>query len=67
MKPKPAPPPIEAESLWKLAEILQMRRVERIDRDAHLVYYECQLCHGRSTDALGEIRHQDACPILGLK
>jgi hypothetical protein len=30
-------------------------------------YYECNLCHGKSADAAGEIQHKDNCPLERLK
>ena len=54
--------------LYRLAEILQMRRVENYTPGTgNRSYYECQLCHGRSETATGEIEHRTGCPLERLR
>jgi hypothetical protein len=53
--------------LFRLGEVIQMRRVDRTDQHGHTAYYECQLCRGRSADATGEIEHRTGCPLERLK
>jgi hypothetical protein len=59
--------PLPVPDLFRLAEIYQMRRIDRTDQNGRVVFYECQLCRGRSADATGEIRHADGCPLERLR
>ena len=70
---KPTPKPAQPSGLYRLAEIMQMRRNERVIRTfgtpGTVAYFECLLCLGRSDDAntQTEIKHSDDCPITKLK
>ena len=66
-KRKTDPEPLPPSDLYRLGEIIQMRRVERHSQSGPLVYYICQLCSGRSETATGEIRHEGNCPLNRLK
>lgn len=59
----PAPPPLDG---FALVELFHTRRIEWYDQAQQLVYYECDLCLGRS-DVSGEIQHKDGCPVGRLK
>ena len=63
--PKPAPP----SGLYRLAEIVQMRRVDKYGLYGVLsgYHFECNLCLGRMAVVGGEIEHKEHCPISKLK
>lgn len=58
------PPPSE---LYRLAEIMQMQRVDKFSMLPPVSYFQCRLCYGVSEDTDTEIRHDDGCPINRLK
>jgi hypothetical protein len=65
---KRKPETTDAPAPWfRIAEILQMRRVGSYAIPGGQQYYECALCLGRSADLLGEIQHRDGCPVLRVK
>lgn len=61
------PDKAEPSQLWRLAEIMQMRRVGNYSIPGARVYFECLLCLGKSADADSEIQHKDTCPINRMK
>lgn len=63
--PKSAPP----SGLYRLAEIMQMRRVNKYGVRGELLnsHLECQLCFGQAVIVGGEIQHKEDCPITKLK
>ena len=52
--------------LWRLAEVVQARRVTVHTPGGSSWYLECQLCLGRSS-LEGQITHTDVCPVERMK
>lgn len=52
---------------FRLAEVLTTKRIERIvSAQVRKMYYECQLCLGRSESVHTEIVHENYCPLNRL-
>ena len=60
-------PQTEAPQLWRLAEVIQMRRITTHSANGWTWWFECQLCLGKSDAGGGEIQHKADCPIERMK
>lgn len=66
-KQAPDPKPDTAAlPLWRLAEVIQMRRQTVHTPGGSSWFFECQLCLGKSS-VDGQIVHKDHCPIERMK
>ena len=57
----------EKPEYFRLAEILTQKRVEStVGKGVSVIYFECQLCHGKSESVFTEIAHMSYCPLNRL-
>jgi hypothetical protein len=59
--------PISAAVLFRLAEAMNMNRVEIPIPGGLKIHYACRLCKGRSMGVADEIAHMESCPLGRLK
>ena len=66
--PTPPQPTTEAPTqLWRLAEIMHIKRLTMYSADGNYWYYECQLCLEKSRLTDRVIEHQKYCPVYKMK
>lgn len=67
MKKRDEQQPQQKTDTFRLAEALQMRRIERVvSAKQKVTFFECQLCLGRSDGVFTEIAHENYCPLNRL-
>jgi hypothetical protein len=66
-KKDPTPKAEPVINLWRLAEMINMNRVEKPAPSGLQVFYECRLCKSHSRGLADAIPHVETCPLERLK